>query len=35
LIVEGQSASPIAPFAIQRFADWTGAPDAPGEGVEH
>ena len=40
LIVEGQSASPIAPFAIQRFADWAGAPvkrGAPGRGthVEH
>ena len=32
LIVDGQSASPIAPFAIQRFAGWTGAPS---EGVGH
>lgn len=35
LIVDGQSTSPIAPFGIERFADWIGAPDVPSEGVEH
>ena len=29
------TASPIAPFAIQRFADWTGGQDAPRAGIEH
>jgi glycine/D-amino acid oxidase-like deaminating enzyme len=35
LIDEGQSISPIAPFAPQRFADWTGQPEAAQGGVEH
>jgi sarcosine oxidase, subunit beta len=35
LIAQGETASPIAPFAIQRFADWSGGPDASPGGVEH
>jgi sarcosine oxidase subunit beta len=35
LIDEGQSISPIAPFAPQRFADWTGQSEAAHGGVEH
>jgi len=35
LITAGQAASPIAPFAIERFADWIDVPRAPGGGVEH
>ena len=35
LITDGRSVSPLAPFAIQRFADWTGDGDTSREGVEH
>jgi sarcosine oxidase subunit beta len=35
LIAEGTTASPIAPFCIQRFANWSGGPDASRGGVEH
>jgi sarcosine oxidase subunit beta len=35
LIVEGQTSSPLAPFAIQRFADWTGDAASASDGVEH
>lgn len=35
LITEGGSASPIVPFAIQRFADWAESPEAARGGVEH
>lgn len=35
LITEGRTISPIAPFAIQRFAGWTGAASSPDGGVEH
>jgi sarcosine oxidase, subunit beta len=35
LIDEGKTASPIAPFAPERFADWTGGTDAARGGVEH
>jgi glycine/D-amino acid oxidase-like deaminating enzyme len=35
LITAGQAASPIAPFAIERFADGIDVPRAPGGGVEH
>jgi hypothetical protein len=34
LITEGQTASPIAPFAIQRFADRADEPERE-RGVEH
>jgi sarcosine oxidase subunit beta len=35
LIDEGQSISPLAPFALQRFADGIEKPDAARGGVEH
>jgi sarcosine oxidase subunit beta len=35
LIREGATPSPIAPFAIERFANWSGAPEASRSGVEH
>jgi sarcosine oxidase subunit beta len=35
LIVDGQTPSPLAPFAIERFADWTGEAVASSDGVEH
>ncbi|MEN3381402.1 MAG: hypothetical protein V7608_1446 [Hyphomicrobiales bacterium] len=35
LIADGTTASPIAPFAIGRFAGWTGGTDASHGGIEH
>jgi sarcosine oxidase subunit beta len=35
LIADGTTASPIAPFAIERFAGWTGGTDASSGGIEH
>jgi sarcosine oxidase subunit beta len=35
LIIDGRTASPLAPFAIERFAGCTDAPDGSGRGVEH
>ena len=35
LIAEGQTVSPIAPFAIQRFADRADEPESGRGGVEH
>jgi glycine/D-amino acid oxidase-like deaminating enzyme len=35
LIAEGTTASPIAPFCIQRFSDWTDGPKVSRGGVEH
>jgi sarcosine oxidase subunit beta len=35
LIAEGQTVSPIAPFAIQRFADRADEPESGCGGVEH
>jgi sarcosine oxidase subunit beta len=35
LIAEGATASPIAPFDIARFSNWTGALEASRTGVEH
>ena len=35
LIAEGTTASPIAPFCIRRFANWSGGPDESRGGVEH
>ena len=35
LITQGETVSPLAPFAIQRFANWTGERGAVDGGVEH
>jgi sarcosine oxidase subunit beta len=35
LVTEGRTASPIAPFAIERFADRAAHPEAARGGVEH
>ena len=35
LIVAGRSTSPLSPFAIDRFADWQGAPPPSTGGIDH
>jgi hypothetical protein len=35
LIADGTTASPIAPFCIERFAGWSGGPDVSSASVEH
>jgi sarcosine oxidase subunit beta len=35
LITDGATVSPIAPFRIERFADWADVPDASRGNVEH
>jgi sarcosine oxidase subunit beta len=35
LVTEGTTASPIAPFCIRRFSNWTGVLDPSCAGVEH